>query len=242
LSNFYNLTYHHESFNFAGKQYNELRVKYNLRRKTIQLSDVIQHQKKYLTDTLKDLDNQGDYVTKLFPRDLIFTTYGTSIKDGRVFEHEIYSNFNELFQLENFDKVYFLDRNIIESTASFGYAYSIDMFLFTEKGHLDYKKKKNQKIEISNLAFSFMNYHIYESLLHGKIKNFLDRKNITYTALDYHNCENYIEQNLKCDEPNLYFESNFDYKNLILNYNQCVEHIETKIEEYSTLLKNVEFI
>jgi hypothetical protein len=91
-------------------------------------------------------------------------------------------------------------------------------------------------------TFSYINFFIYESILLDKLKKFLDNKKLNYTYIDYADCPTYVKENLPSNIPNMYYESKFNYKELIKNYDECVAHIENKFKVYSEQLKDIEFL
>jgi len=242
LTNYYNIANKHESFSFVEKQYDELRVRFGLLKQKIELHDIKKYQKLHLEEINRNLKSQDNYVTKLFARDLIFTYNGPIIKDENLFQHEIYLNFNETFKIQDYDTIYFLDRNFIESAISFAFAATTSSFLYLDLSELNYKKKKFKKIYIPNHELNLMDYHIYESVLLLKIKKFLDKENFKYIDLDYDRCTDYVKNNLDCKKPNGYLAGNFNYEEIIENYSSCVERIKNKYLRFTEQLQNLEFV
>lgn len=239
LSNHYNLTNFHELFIGISKQVN---TRAKLLKKDDDLNFIIENQKRILRSGINRANANNNCVFKLFPRDLIFSTKDSIIVDDTSFKHDIFLNFNELFQLENFDKIYFLDRDNVEAAISFGYALVKDKFLFTDYGSVKYTQKNQPQVELNEKDFMYINFFIYESMLLNKVKKFLDIKKINYTYIDYTDCPSYVQKNLPSNIPNMYYESKFNYRELIKNYDECVAHIENKFKVYSEKLKDIEFL
>jgi len=239
LSNHYNLTNLHELFIEISKQVNT-RAKFL--KKDNDLNFIIENQKRILRSGINRANANNNCVFKLFPRDLIFSTKDSIIVDDSAFKHDIFLNFNEFFELENFDKIYFLDRDNVEAAISYGYAWVKDKFLFTDYGSVNYTQKNQPQVVLNEKDFMYINFFIYESVLLNKVKKFLDNKKLNYTYIDYADCPTYVQENLPSNIPNMYYESKFNYKELIKNYDECVAHIENKFKVYSEQLKDIEFL
>lgn len=242
LSNYYDIKNYHEPFNFIEQEFVELRTRFGLLKKKLHLQDLVNYQKKNLTQKIKNLNVEESYVCKLMPRNILFSYRGTVIREEQPFEHEIYLNFNEILKIQDYDKVYFLNRDVIDSSISFIFAQSINSFLFANQSDLNYQKKKNQKMIVSQHGLDLISFVVYECVLLEKIKEFLDKEKIPYTYIDYVECTEYVRKNLNCNKPNMYLESNFNYKELIENYSECVKHIENKYKEFKNQLKYLEFV
>ncbi len=220
----------------------ELKPRFALLKQKLELQDIKKYQKIHLEEINKNLHSQGNYVIKLFARHLIFHYDGPLTKKQNLDQHQIYLNFNEIFKLEDYDLIYFLDRNFIESAVSFAFGATTSRFLYLDSTALNYTKKKFKKINVPDNVISLMDDHIFESALLVKIKKFLDKENFKYIDLEYNNCKDYVKNNLNCKKFNAYREGNFDYKEIIENYSDCVEHIENKYLRFTEQLQNLEFV
>jgi len=233
----------HEVFNYEPEQNSELKIRYKLLNQYLPQEEITKNYKKHIEATNTKLKESGKCVAKFWPRNLIFAYDGSKIKNEDLFEYEIYLDFNKVLKIEEYDKIYFLDRPIIESAISYSFAKETDNFLFWDQGHLNYVKKKSKnKIIISEKTLYMTNFHIFESIIHHKLREFLIKTKIDFTYLGYDDCKDYVKNNLPSKKTSGYIETNFDYKEIIENYSDLLQIIEHKYNKFSEQLKDIEFI
>jgi hypothetical protein len=183
-----------------------------------------QHYQKLLVTITKDFFDKDNFVVKLFPRMLL--SFPQQIT-GKIEDYRpnIVTNLTECIKLQEYDKIYFLDRELTDSACSWIYATITKNFLFFEGDRLyhDHIKKYNT-ITITEKYFSILDYYIYEMALQQEIKKFLISKNIQHTSLDYYDIPNYVSNN--CNKiSNVFKNSNFDYTQKITNYTEINDYI-----------------
>jgi hypothetical protein len=172
--------------------------------------------------------NKSNSVIKLFPRYMMFHVLPSTTDHSKCVLPKNYNDIimitdiEECFQLSKFKKIYFLKRNITDAICSYGYGIYINQFQFTNDKQLILKQKK-YKSTIIDLESPWLNFCIYEYMLLNHMQIYLDKNKIFYHLLTYDEIPDYCNENYSCEK--YYKYSNFDYKKLILNYNELEQYI-----------------
>ena len=183
------------------------------------------------TDKLTLITNNwfidDNFVVKLFPNMLMSP-------DLKYIEKNL-----EFLRLREYDKIYVLHRqNIYDMIISQLIARQIGRFLYEANKSFS-KNVYNTSIDFStNKVLKEIDYIITGVILHDRIKQYLEERNVNFTLLEYHDIPEYVQENY----PNVtssYQELNINYKDCIKNYDQICDYIDTRInalsEKYSSL-------
>jgi hypothetical protein len=208
----YNISNQHEIYT---QTYNLIQNDYLLRKKkSLELErDKFESELKNITNKLF---SQNGFIVKIWPRMLIYphsmsasTTFGM-IKQNATF------NITEYFKINQYDKLYFLDRDLHVSTASWTYSKKTHIFHYN-KG--DLTKPRRPIITINEKDYDIIRFYVLEYCLQQKLKKFLldsniDFEDITNNSLDL--IDNSVATMRKTDN---------DYESLITNYDELQSFI-----------------
>jgi len=159
---------------------------------------------------------KNNFGIKLFSK--MISSHPVFLHSDQFRNAQIMPNLKKSCKLELYDSVYFLDRNLVESVAS--YAYSLIV------GKSIYKEYIVGKIvEFTNNLYPAVNSYILDYLIQRKIEKILLKYNIPYTYLDYNDIPNFLRNyNQSIDMP---VDTKYNYKNLIINYDELVNYTNT---------------
>jgi hypothetical protein len=180
-------------------------------------------------------------VIKLFPRYMIFHNEPSVKNHAKCSLPENYDDIimikdvEECFMLSKFKKIYLLKRNVTDAICSYGYGIYLNMFQFKDDTELNYYKKLANPTSI-NLQESWLDFCIFESMLLDRLQNYLDNKKIPYHLLDYNEVPEYCDRTYSTEK--YYKYPNFNYKNLILNYDEVDDYIKTFIHKNTDYVQN----
>lgn len=164
------------------------------------------------TDNLFTRDN---FVTKIFPSMLCFPPH--FMYEHTSFDH-IKNNFIfnlNILNLEQYDKLYFLDRSLMDSVISWVYAFKAGNFhTFKIGNRLHYK----QQLDVNDFARA--KFYILNYFMQKKIKNYLDLQNKSYVYINELSYDQYIDIDCLPTKKN-----EINYQNYILNINEFKEFI-----------------
>lgn len=179
---------------------------------------------KFLNYT-NNLFTNENFVCKLWPNMLMFIDYHSvnSLENNfekiiSTIEKSIIFEISKYWQLQKYDKLFFLDRNLKISTVSWVYIKKI------KRSHL-YKNSKNKllpEIKLENYEFNLARRYILDYCIQQRIKDFLIKQKLPFIEI-HENHKKYINQNVTTT-----LENNTDYNSLISNYND----IEILINEW----------
>lgn len=245
IEQFYKIPNFHESFDYISERYNIDYVRYGLMKKKPTLEEVKHQSKEYIQKTTSEiLNNNG--VAKLFPRYLLSYFFleknqYCSIDDLSNFSYLYHTDVSEMFNLSMYHKIIFLERDLIETAISYAYGQQTKQMLFTDKNLLNYVKRKDQKIEINYETFKMVNFLIFEFCIFNQLKKFIIKNYKNYENLTYDNCIDHVSNNYGAGENVKVIETNFDYSNLILNYDELRSYIVDTLQKYSVQVPNFYF-
>ena len=189
--------------------------------KNIQFTD-FQSRLSVLTKTLFDQEN---FVVKIWPSMMCFPPHKIyknqsfqDIKDNFIFDITEYLNIHQ------YDKLYFLDKDLHHSAIS---------WVYSKKTQIFHKRKNISRptpiIFLDSVDYDNIRFYILEYCLHQKIKQFLLNKQIPFTDIS-NNIKSYINNDLLKIE-----ESQYDYRNLIHDYTDLYTYIS---EWYQICIEN----
>jgi hypothetical protein len=178
-----------------------------------------------LYNLTKSLFDEGNFIVKIWPSMLCFPPHKIyknqsfqDIKDNFIFDITEYLNIHQ------YDKLYFLDKDLHHSAISWVYSKKTKIF----------HKRKNMSIQIPKINLDSADYdtvrfYILEYCLHQKLRQFLLDKQIPFTEIS-NNFESYINSDMLKIE-----ESQNDYENLIYEYTDLYSYIS---EWYQVCIEN----
>lgn len=175
---------------------------------------------------------QDNFVIKLFPRMVILGNHHIENLDS--YEHRIIDNLSYFYNIQKYDKIYFLNRNIIDSVCSYMFGLHVQSFISTDTSLYDYNE--SVIIDIDDR----LNFYLYEYAIQSRIKDFIERKNLSCTILDYQDIPQYVGftyPNIK----NKTIDSKIDYKKIITNYNEVCDYISQTYKTYLDKANNINF-
>ena len=163
------------------------------------------------------LFKNGNFICKIWPRmfmqaPAIMLPNWTidQIKSKTIFDITSY------YKIDQYDQLYFLDRNVYSTTASWAYSHKISVF-HTERR----KKHETPIIKLEVLDLFQAKFHVLEYVLQQKLKDFLIEKKIAFIDIS-NNTEDYVDESLLTT-----IKSEHDYPSLISNYNELYDSITT---------------
>lgn len=229
-SNEFNLSNWFEKYDLISvMEQEELRL--NLLKKENKKELLFEKQKKFLNQITKSVKDNDNVVIKLFTHSLIERPY--FLENINILPRII----TDLSTILNvYDKIVYIDRNIIDSTISYIYAVVMSSFLYSDKILLDYHKTKSKPIKIEDNKLPIINYQVYQHVIHQHVKTFIENNYNNTTFLTYDNCVDYVKNNFKNEKQNFFINANFDYRQLITNYDEISDHILRTKEHFE---KNV---
>jgi hypothetical protein len=196
--------------------------------------------KQLLINWTKTFFAQNNYVVKLWPRMLVSKPHEITY-NLQDYKPNIVTDLSTILKLQEYDKVYFLDRNLIDSVYSWVYANITNNFLFFE-GDKSYVKHLQQydKISVKEEHFSMLKFYIYEIALQNKIREYLLIKNINHTLLNYDEIPDYVDKNF--NKLSIYKDAKFDYSKKIANYDELSNYINQTYDQALIAVKDINFV
>jgi len=194
--------------------------------------------KKLQTETLKktrEIFLQDSFAIKLFPvsifNDFQFNPNFNKNVDWHITSQSIL-DLEEYFNITEYDQIYILNRkNICDMICSYWHAYSKNFF-HTDDKNIAKKFQPTGKMTIRTTHHD-TTYIIKSVIVHYKylnyIKTYLEKKNKNYIFLDYDDVPDYLQTNFSGINLTT-VDTEYNYKNLIENYNEIYETI-CKLEE-----------
>lgn len=235
---YYGLEYLHETFFESVKP---LWIKANALRTKDNLNKLQQSHIQSLKNITKKIFLSDGAIIKFFPRDVMTHCYvNLKFTDIQNFNYKCITNLSEVFQLEKYNQILLLERNFLDSAMSFIYGHVMGIMLFERNVSKTFYEKKITPVTITEQHLQLLNFYILEYLVDQNIKKFV-RTRYSCKTLDYNIIPNFVEENFNNSKTNYYVDLELDYKNLIVNYQEIVEYINLKLEEYSNNYKSVTF-
>jgi len=114
-----------------------------------------------------------------------------------------------LFKIDQYDQLYYIDRDVYTTTASWVYSRRINVF-----HTLRNKNHKTPIVELDVMDFAHAKYHVLEYTLQQKLKELLIEKQIPFVDIS-NNYNDYVDESLLTTK-----KSEHDYPSLISNYDQ----------------------
>jgi hypothetical protein len=231
LCQHYGLKNHFEYYNntYSGNTFNSF---YKIRSKTI-----FEHFTSTKKQETADLFTWPSFGVKIFPHNFVSfirekSSFRPDNKSYPLFVKEHILDLNEYFNLNQYDKIFLLNRKeIVDNIISQLYALQIGTFLLEQKdkSRLDRLKPKGELYLTTNDMYVYRS-RIYCHLFLKQLPKYFDNLNIKYEELDYDEVPFYIEKNYPSIKSQ-FIDTEFDYKNGITNYNEIKKEIETLYDE-----------
>lgn len=183
--------------------------------------------KAIFAEKIKNLTNkisiEDNYICKLWPSMITFYNYDMNCEPNKELFDSIKKNI--LFDITNYWKIkeynilFFLDRDLYESTYSWVYCKKTSLFHNYKIGNITYRKDSPSLI-LENKDFATAKKYILEYCLQHKLKEFIIQNNLHY--IDITDCTNlYIDNDIVKTQP-----TNKNYKQLITNSDELHDLIE----------------
>lgn len=212
----YNITNYHEEFDSSLRSFYE---RCKLIKKPIIFNEVNEKKQAIFEKKNKELfENQG-FVIKLFPRHIINLKHSDKIlKNTDDLVYTVISNISEVLRLKEYDLIYCMHRNFLDAAISFAYGAQIESLLFLKN-----QQVKSKKVIIEERVIHELNYFLLETLVFEELQKFMNSQ-YKCINLDYTKAVNYVETEFP-NHIDHYQDPQFNYKELILNYDEISEHI-----------------
>jgi hypothetical protein len=178
------------------------------------------------TDEIMSLDK---FAIKLFPASII-DDYQINPKYNKNPNWNIdikhFLDLETYFDASKYDQIYILYReNMCDVLCSYWHAYNKNFFLTDNKNIASrFVPKGDINFNIYDRVYTIKSNILYKKYLQN-IENYFDKKNIKYTKLEYNEVPKYLEDNFKNIELST-IDTNYDYKNLVDNYETLQKEIE----------------
>lgn len=238
---FYNIPNFHEELDYAQTKKNDL-YKLQLSRKTNLLADLQSLQLTYIKKVTDKVQIE-DGIIKLFPRHIL--TYKAHqryrmAENFYEFEYLCNTNISNLFKLNSFDQIFFLERDLLESALSYATCIKTGHWLFpNNKKLINYANK--MELDLGSLQFNELDFYIFEYLLYLQLKEFILHNYTNCTILHYNNCIDFIKNNYKNLEQAITVDPKFDYSSKFKNYDEIVNYINLKHSKYQEIFPTFHF-
>ncbi len=178
-----------------------------------------------IDDRLLKNQSREQYYEKIFKSqislllshtDIVAKLWGTMLSYDSSNDYKFYTKISNLVPFEQFDKIYYLERNIYDVAASWFYKENIDKIFIGS----------NQNCK------SIIAKAVIDVLTLDKLKDFFDTKSYSYINLPYDEIPNIIKDHSFERKPN-----NIDYKSAIVNYSKLIECVDAFVYQFSYIKK-----
>lgn len=218
LCNYYNLTNHNESYftipslyscslQYANTHPIFYKKNYDLWTK---------YRQKLQEHTLHNF-SLGNFGIKLFSK--MISSHPIFLYEDQLHKIQIVNNLENTLRFDLYDQIYFLDRNFIDSVASYVYSLSVGKSIYKSADNI-----KNQPVKFISKIHSSVNSYILDFIIQQKIRTILDNNNFSYRYIDYTDVPKFLEPYKQNNQPNLSVDTKYNYSDLILNYNEMVKY------------------
>lgn len=184
-----------------------------------------QRYKNTLLDITKSLSEQNNFVIKIMPAFMHYSTYyhivnnsNFDIKLDYIFDLEKYHN------ISYFDHIYVLHRPIVEWLISFYFARTRGEFLFQKKQkNLAESLVPKTKIRL-NINYKIIKANVIDDFVMAYQEKWLIKNNFTFTKISYDDVPKFVAENFSNVNSDL-LDTNYNYKNMIADYDEIEENI-----------------
>jgi hypothetical protein len=184
-------------------------------------------------NTTNKIFSYNDFVIKLWPKYLIYTenkNVPTSLSDLHIIK-----NLESTFLLSQYDKIYYVTRNIADCICSYYFALYAQKWSFTNKN--DIEKLQNKKMNFSFYGSSkWVNFYLYEVLLQEQMKKYLENKQIPFTIVDYNDIPYYCSKNYSDPKNDLRIDTEFNYKEIFTNYPEVENYVVDYLQNNNIII------
>lgn len=177
--------------------------------------------------------NQDNFVVKLYPRMLTLSSYSVELLEN--YKLKLIENLTYFTNIRKYDKVYFLNRNLVDSICSWAYGNYINCFNFYDSQTFISTTQHLPLLNIDLNTDNILKFYILESAILSSWKKFIDSNNISHITLDYDDIPDYIKNNFDNTTSNTIY-GNLNYKKLITNYSLLEEQV---LNYYNLCLQKV---
>lgn len=161
------------------------------------------------------------------------------------FNPYIVTDFSNHFQLQKYNKLYILDRNILDSMSSLVYSIFLDKRIYQKNIISDIKLLRNLKETPPKLNVDtnlpWVKFGIFELAVVHHIEKYLLDNQITYTKISYDEIPNYVKNNFPKykEENHITVNSNLNYNELISNYDEFSEFVNKFYKQCLNRIENL---
>lgn len=210
-------------------QNHEFFYSYKVKMKSSQLKtfdDKFLYFQNLMKKTTSELFNQNNFICKIWPSMLIFKPAAFSAEDSFQDIHKkTIFNISEAMSIHQYDKIIWLDRDLLSSTLSWVYAKHTNIFSVTQNKTVSF-----EPIKLTDHDISVAKFYVLEYCLHKKMRDYFVGKNIPIE--EYADFENLrTNKSVKLIDP----------KN---NYYSLINDVDTLVKEihqfYDICLKETE--
>jgi len=167
---------------------------------------------------------EDNFICKIWPAMLIATPHRV-IEPFEKTKEKIIFDLTTYLKIREYDQLYFLDRNLYDSTASWAYS---------KKSMIWRKQHRQPIVKLEPKDFNTVKFYILEYCLHQKIKEFLIEQNIPFIDIK-DKPEPFIDSSIPITK------SNNKYQELITNYDELYNFITDYYEIYVNNTKDWKF-
>lgn len=162
-----------------------------------------------LSKTIK-LFSKGNFICKIWPC-MFICAPNTMFPHWSIdyFKSKTAFDITRLFKIDQYDQLYFIDRDVYVTTASWIYSRRTGVF-HTERD----KTHETPTIEIDFIDLAHAKFRVLECVLQQKVKDFLIEEQIPFVDIS-NNTEDYVDESLLTTK-----KSEHDYPSLISNYDE----------------------
>jgi len=189
--------------------------------------------KKLILKTTEEMFDKNHFVTKLWPKWFVQNSQGKKVISENLQEFNVITNLQEYFKILNYDKIYWIDRNITDSLCSLSFVYTVRTFHSTIS-------ILNKPIVIDTNS-RWVQHYLFDVLISKKFKNFLDENKINYSFLTYDEVPDYCIKNYAGVDNFQFKDGHRDYKTLISNYEEVQYQVSNFLENRYYLVKDIKF-
>lgn len=248
-SKYYGLKNFHEVFDSAS-HIHDLYIRSKMLKKKDTKNYLMSGQTLFISNKVKEVFLKNNSVVKLFPRHII-CKYGNLknfdnlqrydfLENLLDFDFDPLNDLNTLLQLPNYNKIYVLERNLVDSAISFCYAIKVNNFLFSDTPTISHVQKKYERVIYDANDFGYLNFAIFEHLILEKLKVYVAQK-FNYTNLDFDDVPKYVDTTFPNLSKSDYIDPKFNYKEIITNYDEVKHYINTAYAEFSARFDHIIF-
>lgn len=179
--------------------------------------------KQNLTNTTEKIFSYNDFVIKIWPRYSVYSKDNSAPTD--LSKLYIISDLENTFLFSQYDKIYYVTRNIVDSVCSYYFALYRQQWMFSNNDQIVVARNKQLSFNFFG-AQRWLNFYLYETLLQDHMLQYLQNKNLLLQVIDYEDIPNYCnEKYYDTNKADVRLDSQLDYKTIFTNYSDIEEYV-----------------